>query len=121
MRAILTSALLLTLLAGSPAVRAADTQAQAAMNPVRPKVCLVLSGGGARGAAHVGVIEAMEQLHIPIDCIVGTSMGAIVGGLYAAGMSAQDLELQMNRPALQADMRSEERRVGKEGRNGWAR
>src|ERR1700757_589425 len=46
----------------------------------------------------------MEQLHIPIDCIVGTSMGAIVGGLYAAGMSAQELELQMNRPALQADM-----------------
>lgn len=104
MRAILTSTLLLTLLAGAPAVRA-DAAAPVSAAPLeRPKVCLVLSGGGARGAAHVGVIEAMEQLHIPIDCIVGTSMGAIVGGLYAAGMSAQELELQMNRPALQADM-----------------
>ena len=101
MRAILTSALLLTLLAGSPSPRA-DEPVPAPAG--RPKVCLVLSGGGARGAAHVGVIEAMEQLHIPIDCIVGTSMGAIVGGLYAAGMTAQELELQMNRPALQADM-----------------
>lgn len=104
MRAILTSALLLTLLAGAPGARA-DSPPQAGTATVgRPKVCLVLSGGGARGAAHVGVIEAMEKLRIPIDCIVGTSMGAIVGGLYAAGMSAQDLELQMNRPALQADM-----------------
>jgi NTE family protein len=50
------------------------------------------------------VIEAMEKLHIPIDCIAGTSMGAIIGGLYAAGMSTQDLEVQMNTPALQADM-----------------
>ena len=102
MRAIFTSALLLTLFAGNSSVHAEDIKAAPAVE--RPKICLVLSGGGARGAAHVGVIEALEQLHIPVDCIVGTSMGAIVGGLYAAGMSAQELELQMGRPALQADM-----------------
>lgn len=53
----------------------------------RPKIGLVLSGGGARGVAHVGVLKALEKLRIPIDCIAGTSMGSIVGGLYASGMS----------------------------------
>ncbi|HEY3431699.1 MAG TPA: patatin-like phospholipase family protein [Rhodocyclaceae bacterium] len=57
-----------------------------------PKVCLVLSGGGARGIAHIGVLRILEQQHIPIHCIAGTSMGAIVGGLYAAGYSADELE-----------------------------
>ncbi len=70
----------------------------------RPKICLVLSGGGARGAAHVGVLEALEKLRIPVDCIAGTSMGAIIGGLYSAGMTPEELEQQMSRPALQADM-----------------
>ena len=42
----------------------------------RPKICLVLSGGGARGAAHVGVIKVLEEYRVPIDCIAGTSMGA---------------------------------------------
>jgi len=50
-----------------------------------PKTCLVLGGGGARGAAHIGVLKILEREHVPIDCITGTSMGAIVGGLYAAG------------------------------------
>ncbi len=58
----------------------------------RPSIGLALSGGGARGAAHVGVLKVLEELHIPIDCIAGTSMGAIVGGLYAGGMSAAQLE-----------------------------
>lgn len=58
----------------------------------RPKVGLVLSGGGARGIAHVGVIKALHEKNIPIDYIAGTSMGAIVGGLYAIGMSPDDLE-----------------------------
>jgi len=58
----------------------------------RPKVCLVLSGGGARGAAHIGVIEVLEEMHIPIDCIAGTSMGSIVGGLYASGMSTGEIK-----------------------------
>ncbi len=48
-----------------------------------PKICLVLSGGGARGAAHVGVIKVLEELRIPVDCIAGTSMGALVGAAYA--------------------------------------
>ena len=58
----------------------------------RPKICLVLSGGGARGAAHIGVIEVLEEMHIPIDCITGTSMGSIVGGLYASGMSVAEIK-----------------------------
>ena len=57
----------------------------------RPKTCLVLGGGGARGGAHVGVLKVLERERIPIDCIVGTSMGAIVGGLYAAGYSADEI------------------------------
>ncbi len=52
---------------------------------------LVLSGGGAKGIAHIGVIQALEENDIPIDCITGTSMGAIVGGLYAAGYSPQEM------------------------------
>jgi NTE family protein len=58
----------------------------------RPRIGLVLSGGGARGAAHVGVIRALEQMHIPIDAVAGTSMGAVVGGLYAAGLSGEEIE-----------------------------
>jgi len=58
----------------------------------RPTVGLVLSGGGARGGAHVGVIRVLEELNIPVDYIAGTSMGAVVGGLYAAGLTADELE-----------------------------
>jgi NTE family protein len=58
----------------------------------RPKIGLVLSGGGARGAAHIGVIRRLEELQIPIDYIAGTSMGAIVGGLYASGLSVDEIE-----------------------------
>jgi NTE family protein len=58
----------------------------------RPRIGLVLSGGGARGLSHVGVLKVLEAERIPIDAIAGTSMGAIVGGLYASGMSAADLE-----------------------------
>jgi NTE family protein len=61
----------------------------------RPRIGLVLSGGGARGAAHVGVIKVLEELQVPIDYIAGTSMGAIVGGLYASGMSSAELETTM--------------------------
>jgi NTE family protein len=56
---------------------------------------LVLSGGGARGMAHIGVLKVLDELKIPIDCIAGTSMGAVVGGLYASGMSVQDIESTM--------------------------
>ncbi|MDX1795763.1 MAG: patatin-like phospholipase family protein [Hydrogenovibrio sp.] len=58
----------------------------------RPKVGLVLAGGGARGLAHIGVLKALEKQHIKIDYIAGTSMGALVGGLYAAGLSVKQIE-----------------------------
>lgn len=58
----------------------------------RPRVGLVLSGGGARGAAHVGVLKVLDEMRVPIDAVAGTSMGAVVGGLYASGMSAQQIE-----------------------------
>jgi NTE family protein len=58
----------------------------------RPKVCLVLSGGGARGAAHVGVLRVLEELRVPVDCITGTSMGSIVGGAYASGTPLDQME-----------------------------
>lgn len=61
----------------------------------RPKVGLVLSGGGARGLAHVGVLKVLEQERIPVDLIAGTSMGAIIGGLYASGMTARELEREL--------------------------
>ena len=59
---------------------------------VRPKVGLVLSGGGARGVAHVGVIRLIEEMQLPIDYVVGTSMGAIIGGLYAIGYTADEMD-----------------------------
>jgi NTE family protein len=58
----------------------------------RPKIGVVLSGGGARGAAHIGVLKVLEEMRIPIDYLVGTSMGSIVGGLYASGMKAAEIE-----------------------------
>lgn len=58
----------------------------------RPTVGLVLGGGGARGLAHVGVLQVLEEAHVPIDLVVGTSMGAVVGGLYAAGRTTGELE-----------------------------
>src|SRR2546427_4255738 len=57
-----------------------------------PRVGLVLSGGGARGAAHIGVLKVVEREQIPIDCIAGTSFGALVGGFYALGYSAAEIE-----------------------------
>ncbi len=56
------------------------------------KVALVLSGGGAQGMAHIGVFKAFEEHNIPIDLIVGSSAGALVGGLYAAGVTVSEME-----------------------------
>ncbi|MBT8087565.1 MAG: patatin-like phospholipase family protein [Gammaproteobacteria bacterium] len=81
------------LLAGTCAI-AADAEQQGSMQEAveeRPRIGLVLGGGGARGAAHIGVLKELERQRVPIDAIAGTSMGAIVGGLYASGMSADDL------------------------------
>ncbi len=63
--------------------------------PGRPAIGLALSGGGARGIAHVGVLKALEELHVPVGCIAGTSMGSLVGGLYATGWSPERLEAEM--------------------------
>lgn len=61
----------------------------------RPRVALVLSGGGAKGAAHVGVIKVLEEKGVPIDMVVGTSMGAVIGGLYCAGYSGAEMDSLM--------------------------
>src|SRR5262245_50218079 len=58
----------------------------------RRSIGLVLSGGGARGGAHIGVLKALEELHVPVDYIAGTSIGAVVGGFYAAGMTVPEME-----------------------------
>jgi len=58
----------------------------------RPRIGLALSGGGARGCAHVGVLKVLEELRVPVDVIAGTSMGAVVGGVYASGVASTDLE-----------------------------
>lgn len=63
-----------------------------AQGEVRPKVGLVLSGGGAKGVAHIGVLKVLEEAEIPIDFISGTSMGAIIGGLYSIGYTAEELD-----------------------------
>jgi NTE family protein len=66
--------------------------AVAAMPGNRPRIGLVLAGGGAKGGAHVGVLKVLEELQVPIDCIAGTSMGALVGAGYASGIPAAELE-----------------------------
>ena len=58
----------------------------------RPRIALVLSGGGARGGAHIGVIKALQELRVPIDAIAGTSIGANDGGFYVSGMTVQDMQ-----------------------------
>jgi NTE family protein len=85
---------LLTFLIASwsaPALSAQEPES-AAGEPERPRIILVLGGGGARGSAHVGVLQVLEELRVPVDVIVGTSMGAVVGGLYAAGHSPTELK-----------------------------
>jgi NTE family protein len=64
----------------------------AAADDSRPRIGLVLAGGGAKGAAHIGVLKVLEELRVPIDAIAGTSMGALVGGGYASGLSATEME-----------------------------
>jgi NTE family protein len=77
------------------ATEAAPTQPPPSAATIRPRICLVLSGGGARGMAHIGVLKVLEELKVPIDCIAGTSMGAVVGGLYASGMTAAQIDATM--------------------------
>lgn len=70
---------------------AADEPARAAAAK-RPRICVVLSGGGARGAAHIGVLKVLEELRVPVDCIAGTSMGSIIGASYASGTTTAEME-----------------------------
>lgn len=95
-RGVLALCLLVMLPALAHAQAPAATHA-ASTAPERPRTCLVLGGGGARGAAHIGVLKVLEREHVPIDCIVGTSMGAVVGGLYASGYSADEIEAVLDR------------------------
>ena len=69
---------------------AADDETPAGQT--RPSIGLVLAGGGARGAAHIGVLKVLEELRVPVDYIAGTSMGSIVGGMYAVGYSPEQME-----------------------------
>jgi len=70
--------------------------AHAAELGARPRIGLVLGGGGARGAAHIGVLEVLEKLRVPVDCVAGTSMGALVSGAYAAGLSPGEMREELS-------------------------
>src|SRR5579871_3903431 len=106
--------LLIALLCGSAAVAADPAPGDTAK---RPRIGLVLSGGGARGAAHIGVLKALDRLHVPIDAIAGTSMGAVVGGLYASGMTGAEIEQAMASVDWQSAFRDRLRRT----ELGWRR
>lgn len=85
--------LVAALLAVLPGAALAQTPAPAAFTAAaRPRIGLVLSGGGAKGFAHIGVIEELERRHIPVDVIAGTSMGAVVGSMYAIGNDAAEIK-----------------------------
>ena len=87
MKSLLKSIFILVLVMAIHPAFASDTTAVKS----RPKVGLVLSGGGAKGAAHIGVLKYIEEVGIPIDFVAGTSMGSIVGGMYALGYSADEI------------------------------
>ena len=80
---------------GAAALLAIAAVAQAADSVPRPRVGLVLGGGGARGAAHIGVLEVLQRLSVPVDCVAGTSMGALVAGAWAAGISPAQMRRDM--------------------------
>ncbi|MFG6440250.1 patatin-like phospholipase family protein [Roseateles sp. LKC17W] len=101
---------LLALLTSAHAPAQPPTPAQ--QTAARPRVGLVLSGGGARGLAHIGVLRVLEELKVPVDLVVGTSMGAVVGGAYASGRSVDELEALVksaNWDAILADRPARER------------
>ena len=81
---------------GSVITQAADVLSVSSVQGVagnpHPRICLVLSGGGARGAAHVGVLKVLEEYRVPVHCIAGTSMGSLVGTAYATGTSIDEIE-----------------------------
>lgn len=88
-------ALFATGLIGVASLQAALAEEDPGESLERPRIGLALSGGGARGAAHVGVLRVLEELRIPVDYIAGTSMGSIIGGLYASGMTPDQIEVAL--------------------------
>ncbi|HEY0954667.1 MAG TPA: patatin-like phospholipase family protein [Roseateles sp.] len=90
----------------------ATTTVLARTPPPRPRIGVVLSGGGARGLAHIGVLRVLEEMQVPVDLVVGTSMGAVVGGAYASGRSLDEIEALVkaaNWNAILADRPARER------------
>lgn len=83
-------------------VSLAETRKVAEEAPNRPRVGLVLSGGGALGFAHIGVLQVLHDLHVPVDCVVGTSMGALVGGVYASGVTPEDIRSHIARTDIES-------------------
>ena len=71
------------------------TWAETGQSAARPRIGLVLGGGGAKGAAHIGVLRVLEEMNIPVDCVAGTSMGALVGATFAAGVTPELIESQV--------------------------
>ena len=96
---IVRGAVLVAGLAVSMGTVAQAPTASAAQAEARPRIGLALSGGGARGLAHVGVLKVLEEMRVPISCVTGTSMGAIVGGTFAAGRTTAE----MQKMVLEAD------------------
>ena len=86
------------LLAGEARTQSPVVVAPGPEAPAPLRIGLVLSGGGARGMAHVGVLKVLDELHVHLDAIAGTSMGAVVGGLYASGMSGREIEALLSSP-----------------------
>ncbi len=84
-----------TLPALSAELRAQSVTSVADPAASRPKIGLALSGGGARGAAHIGVLKVLEELRVPVHCVAGTSMGSIVGGGFAAGATPNEMQRLM--------------------------
>jgi NTE family protein len=98
---LITGLLALGLIYGSLATIAAETEGKTSVPASssvgeRPRISLVLSGGGARGFAHIGVLEVLELFRVPVDCVAGTSMGALVGGAYATGLTPADMREKLN-------------------------
>src|SRR5687767_3915184 len=100
--------------------RAQEPVPPAALPPApAPRIALVLSSGGVRGLAHIGVLQALEEQGIEIDLVVGTEWGALVGGLYAAGLTPSEIRAELltrewiaavqdRRPRQSLDMRAKE-------------
>jgi NTE family protein len=86
-----------SLLAVLLAIGALLVPAAAGADGQRPRVGLVLGGGGARGMAHLGVLKVLEEMRVPVDCVAGTSMGALIGGVYASGATVEEIAARIRR------------------------